>query len=191
MVIACAAQDEGVGREVEVETRFRASGNLKDKKKKRKEVGPLGKSSVKSPGTDDSEDEVPEREDVYLAPVIPLREKIEVKTVEENEEILYTHRAKLFRFDEKTLKLCLNHLVPDDMELTAKDDKSCVWNAADYSDNKIEYVQLACRFKTPDIAEQFKISVEEAIVYDSGSKEEIQRTSKSCSVGSGQDIQVV
>uniref|UniRef100_A0A0C9REL7 RANBP2 protein n=1 Tax=Fopius arisanus TaxID=64838 RepID=A0A0C9REL7_9HYME len=181
-----------------------------------------GKSPVKSPGTDVSEDEVPESEDVYFAPVIPLPEKIDVKTGEENEEILYTHRAKLFRFDgnskewkerglgeikllkhndtnklrlvmrrEQTLKLCLNHLVPADMELTAKDDKTWIWNAADYSDNEIEYVQLACRFKTPDIAEQFKIAVEEAIACDAGSKEEIQRTSKSSSVGSEQDIQVV
>ncbi|XP_015115458.1 E3 SUMO-protein ligase RanBP2 [Diachasma alloeum] len=179
------------------------------------------KSPVKSPGGDVSEDEVPESEDVYFAPVIPLPEKIEVKTGEENEEILYTHRAKLFRFDgnakewkerglgdikllkhneshklrlvmrrEQTLKLCLNHLVPGDLELTAKDDRTWMWNAADYSDNEIEYVQLACRFKTSDIAEQFKIAVEEAVTAERKS-EESQRTSKSSSVGSAQDIQVV
>ncbi|XP_063976439.1 E3 SUMO-protein ligase RanBP2-like [Diachasmimorpha longicaudata] len=180
-----------------------------------------GKSPVKSPGGDVSEDEVPESEDVYFAPVIPLPEKIEVKTGEEDEEILYTHRAKLFRFDgntkewkerglgdikllkhketnklrlvmrrEQTLKLCLNHLVSSDVELTPKGDNTWIWNAADYSDNEIEYVQLACRFKTSDIAQQFKTAVEEAVAGES-TKDECPKMSKSSSVGSAQDIQVV
>lgn len=33
-------------------------------------------------------------------PVIPLPDIVEVKTGEENEEVLYTQRAKLYRFTE-------------------------------------------------------------------------------------------
>lgn len=40
-----------------------------------------------------------ENEDVYFSPVMPLLYKIEVKIDEKNEEVLYSHRAKLFRFD--------------------------------------------------------------------------------------------
>ncbi|KAK0080119.1 hypothetical protein PV325_000425 [Microctonus aethiopoides] len=163
------------------------------------------KSPIKSPGAaadgvttggagDVSEDEVAESEDIYFPPVIPLPDKIEVKTGEEDEEVLYSHRAKLFRFDsntkewkerglgdikllrhcdtkklrlvmrrDHTLKLCLNHVVNLDLEITSKDDKTWVWNAADFSEGEIEYVHLACRFKTSEIAGEFKKSVESAI----------------------------
>lgn len=39
-----------------------------------------------------------EEANVQFKPVIPLPDIVEVKTGEENEEILYTHRAKLYRF---------------------------------------------------------------------------------------------
>lgn len=35
---------------------------------------------------------------MQFKPVVPLPDIVEVKTGEENEEVLYTHRAKLFRF---------------------------------------------------------------------------------------------
>lgn len=49
---------------------------------------------------DVSDDENVEEEEstAYFAPVIPLPEKVEVRTGEEDEDILYSHRAKLFRF---------------------------------------------------------------------------------------------
>lgn len=52
---------------------------------------------------DVSDDEnVPEEESTaYFAPVIPLPDKVEVKTGEEDENVLYSHRAKLYRFREK------------------------------------------------------------------------------------------
>ncbi|KAG8038783.1 hypothetical protein G9C98_000338 [Cotesia typhae] len=155
----------------------------------------FSKSPVKSPGAGDvSEDEVAESEDVYFTPVIPLPDKIDVKTGEEDEEILYCHRAKLFRYDaktkewkerglgdlkilkhdknkktrfvmrrEQTLKLCLNHFVTEDLEICKKDDKTWMWHAADYSDREIEYAQFACRFKTPEIAGEFKEAADLAI----------------------------
>ncbi|XP_015598012.1 E3 SUMO-protein ligase RanBP2 isoform X2 [Cephus cinctus] len=153
------------------------------------------KSPVKSPGGGEtSEDEVTESDDVYFPPVIPLPDKVDVKTGEENEEVLYSHRAKLFRFDDsakewkerglgdikllkhketeklrlvmrrdQVLKLCLNHFVPENLELTPKDDKTWLWYAADFSEGEIEREKFACRFKTAEIAQEFKKTVDEAI----------------------------
>lgn len=49
---------------------------------------------------DVSDDENVEEEEstAYFAPVIPLPDKVEVKTGEEDENVLYSHRAKLYRF---------------------------------------------------------------------------------------------
>lgn len=51
---------------------------------------------------DVSDDENVEEEEnqTYFAPVIPLPDKIVVKTGEEDENELYSHRAKLYRFKE-------------------------------------------------------------------------------------------
>lgn len=66
-----------------------------------------GKSPLKqhtdSTGVEDvSDDENVEEEEnqTYFAPVIPLPDKVDVKTGEEDENELYSHRAKLFRFRE-------------------------------------------------------------------------------------------
>lgn len=61
----------------------------------------VAKSPTKSPGAgENSEEEVVESDDIHFSPVIPLPDKVEVKTGEEDEEVLYSHRAKLFRFDK-------------------------------------------------------------------------------------------
>lgn len=51
-------------------------------------------------GDDDSDGNYTDEEEdnIYFKPVIPLPEKVEVITGEEEEEVLYCHRAKLFRF---------------------------------------------------------------------------------------------
>lgn len=57
-----------------------------------------------STGLEDvSDDENVEEEEnnTYFTPVIPLPDKIEVKSGEEDEDVLYTHRAKLYRFRDK------------------------------------------------------------------------------------------
>ncbi|XP_029155568.1 E3 SUMO-protein ligase RanBP2 [Nylanderia fulva] len=155
------------------------------------------KSPAKSPGGggggETSEDEVVESEDVQFSPVIPLPDKIEVKTGEEDEEVLYSHRAKLYRFDtavkewkerglgdikllrhketgklrlimrrDHVLKLCLNHHLSSELEFTSKDEKTWLWTTGDYSDGELEYMQFACRFKTSDIATDFKKAIDDA-----------------------------
>lgn len=46
------------------------------------------------------DEEAPDSPDVHFEPVITL-EKVEVKTMEEDENVLYKVRAKLFRFDRE------------------------------------------------------------------------------------------
>ena len=131
----------------------------------------------------------------HFEPVIPLPDKIEVKTGEEGEEVLFSHRAKLYRFvaddkqwkdrgvgDIKLLKnkeserirvlmrrdqvkkLCANHQITEDMRLqpNAGSDRSWVWSTlADFSEQECRAEQLAVRFKTEEIANQFKEKFEE------------------------------
>ncbi|SCU81859.1 LAFA_0C07602g1_1 [Lachancea sp. 'fantastica'] len=46
------------------------------------------------------EEEAPESPDVHFEPVVTL-EKVDVKTLEEDEEVLFKVRAKLFRYDSE------------------------------------------------------------------------------------------
>lgn len=129
-----------------------------------------------------------ECDNIYFKPVIPLPDKVEVKTGEEEEEVLYCHRAKLFRFingewkergigDVKILrhaaagklrvvmrreqvhKICLNHTLTKEVLYTSKDDKTWLFSAADYSEGEISYQQFCLRFKNAEIASQFMEAV--------------------------------
>ncbi|XP_037095260.1 E3 SUMO-protein ligase RanBP2 isoform X3 [Syngnathus acus] len=139
---------------------------------------------------DDDDDDGP-----HFEPIVPLPDKVDVKTGEEDEEELFCNRAKLYRFDaetkewkergignvkilkhittakvrllmrrEQVLKICANHYITTDMKLkpNAGSDKSWVWNAIDYADEKPKSEQLAIRFKTIDEASLFKSKFEEA-----------------------------
>ena len=131
----------------------------------------------------------------HFDPIIPLPDKIDVKTGEEDEEVMFSHRAKLYRFvaDDKqwkergvgdikllrnrqsgkmrvlmrrdqVLKLCANHQITTDMKLqpNAGSDRSWVWSTlADFSEQECRAEQLAVRFKSEDIAKQFKEKFEE------------------------------
>lgn len=50
------------------------------------------------------EEEAEGDDGIHFEPVIPLPEKIQVKTGEEDEEVVYCHRAKLFRLDNNEWK---------------------------------------------------------------------------------------
>lgn len=69
---------------------------------KKKSPAKSRNDSVNSEGGGDEsvENEYHEEEEnqTYFAPVIPLPDKIEVKTGEEDEVLLYSHRSKLYRF---------------------------------------------------------------------------------------------
>ena len=55
-------------------------------------------SAPAAEASDNEEDAEEEEADVHFEPVIPLPDKIDVKTGEEDEEAIFCHRAKLLRF---------------------------------------------------------------------------------------------
>ncbi|KAL1421143.1 hypothetical protein MTO96_023318 [Rhipicephalus appendiculatus] len=158
----------------------------------------------KSPGTpaDAEEDESgtiesPEAE-IFFQPLVPLPPKVEVRTGEEDEEVLYSHRAKLYRWmdgewkerglgdikllrhpttqrtrllmrREPVLKVCLNHLLTPEHQFNKKDDRTVTWSATDFSDDVACPYQFALRLKSSQVAEEFLAAVEKAKSKSSGS----------------------
>lgn len=134
--------------------------------------------------TDDSyteeHDPIPE-----FQPIIPLPNRIEEVTGEENDIVLFERRAKLYKYVEKEWKekgvgqlkilknndtdkvrlvmrreqvhkVCANHFLYDNMELKSKGDKAVVWSANDFSDAvKVQVENLCARFKTVEDCEEF------------------------------------
>ncbi|XP_047533954.1 E3 SUMO-protein ligase RanBP2 [Vanessa atalanta] len=151
-----------------------------------------GKSPSKSPKDkhgDDSDDNDYASEDeghhIHFSPVIPMPDKIEVVTGEENEEELYGHRAKLFIFTtgewkergigivkilkhketgklrvvmrrEQVHKICLNYAVGLDNMYKPKDEKTWCFVANDFSEGEIMLQKFCLRFQNKDLALQFK-----------------------------------
>ncbi|KAL6454817.1 LOW QUALITY PROTEIN: YRB1 Ran-specific GTPase-activating protein 1 [Candida maltosa Xu316] len=108
----------------------------------------------------DDEDEVAEEEEanVEFTPVVQLDKKVDVKTNEEDEEVLYkvrakfhadtkewkergtgdvkflkhnkTHKIRILMRRDKTLKICANHLISPDYELKPNigSDRSWVYS---------------------------------------------------------------
>lgn len=60
-----------------------------------------GGDEAAATAADENEYHEEEENQTYFTPAIPLPDKVEVKTGEEDEEVLYSHRAKLFRFTDK------------------------------------------------------------------------------------------
>ncbi|XP_026764469.2 E3 SUMO-protein ligase RanBP2 [Galleria mellonella] len=157
-----------------------------------------GKSPVKSPSNQEGEDSdgneyasEDEGHHIHFSPVIPMPDKVEVITGEENEIELYGHRAKLFRFmsgewkergigivkilkhkdtgkvrvvmrREQVLKICLNHVLSPDITYTPKDDKTWLFAANDFSEGELSLQQFCLRFKTNEIALEFKEAIDKA-----------------------------
>lgn len=133
--------------------------------------------------TDDSyteeHDPIPE-----FQPIIPLPDKIEEVTGEENDTVLFERRAKLYKYVEKEWKekglgimkilknndtdkvrlvmrrdqvhkVCANHFLFDNMELKSKGDKAVIWSAHDFSDAVVQLENLCARFKSVEDCEEF------------------------------------
>lgn len=76
-------------------------GKKSEKKEETAETTEENKGDSKSAGEPaKEEDDAPESPDVHFEPVVTL-EKVEVKTMEEDEDVLFKVRAKLFRFDSE------------------------------------------------------------------------------------------
>uniref|UniRef100_A0A8D9BSU6 E3 SUMO-protein ligase RanBP2 n=1 Tax=Cacopsylla melanoneura TaxID=428564 RepID=A0A8D9BSU6_9HEMI len=175
------------------------------------------KSGYRTESESEADTTYEEEEDhIHFQPIIPLPDKVEITTGEENETILYQHRAKLFRFvetewkergvgDVKLLshnetgklrfimrrepieKICLNHYVDSSLHITAKDDKTWLWAALDFAEGEWTREQFALRFKTPEIAIEFKRAVDEALHSEAGGPS----TPSSKRQYSSEDVQIV
>lgn len=142
----------------------------------------------------DNDNDVTQEEDdshIFFEPVIPMPDKVDVKTGEEDEEVLYIHRSKLFRFAEAEwkecgvgdikilqhnvtkkirvlmrrepiLKICLNHYLTDDIEYIPKDEKTWLFSACDFSTGEICPQQFCIRFVNKSVAGEFKAAIENA-----------------------------
>ncbi|CAR25311.1 Ran-specific GTPase-activating protein 1 [Lachancea thermotolerans] len=75
-------------------------GKKAEKKEEGNESTEEKKDDAKAKETKKNEEEAPESPDVHFEPVVTL-EKVDVKTMEENEDVLFKVRAKLFRFDSE------------------------------------------------------------------------------------------
>ena len=135
-----------------------------------------------------------ENDNLYFEPVIPLPDKVDVVTGEEEEEVLYSHRAKLFRLvdgewkergigdvkilkhktskkirllmrREQVLKICLNHALSASVVSMIKEKtaNSWTWVAQDFSDGELATMTFAIRFKTAEIAKDFKTACEDSV----------------------------
>lgn len=66
---------------------------------------------------------------------------------------------------EHILKICANHYITVDMEISYKEGNNkelstLTWRANDFSDNESRIEQFSCRFKTPETAAAFKAGFE-------------------------------
>ncbi|CCD25943.2 Ran GTPase-binding protein YRB1 NDAI_0G01670 [Naumovozyma dairenensis CBS 421] len=82
----------GGKKDTDAEKEEGEEGLMKKKKKKIKKLKRRQKTN--------DEDDAPESPDVHFEPIVHL-EKVDVKTMEENEKTLFKIRAKLFRFDSE------------------------------------------------------------------------------------------
>ncbi|XP_053185216.1 RANBP2-like and GRIP domain-containing protein 8 [Scomber japonicus] len=72
-------------------------------------------------------------------------------------------RLRVLMRREQVLKVCANHWINTTMNLKplAGSDRAWIWMANDFSDGDAKPEQLAAKFKTPELAEEFKEKFEE------------------------------
>lgn len=143
---------------------------------------------------DDDMYKTEENDDIQFEPVVQIPEKVDLVTGEEDEQVLYSQRVKLFRFDsdtsqwkergvgllkflknstngrlrvlmrrEQVFKVCANHWITTTMNLKplAGSDRAWMWMANDFSDGDAKLEQMAAKFKSPELAAEFKEKFEE------------------------------
>ncbi|XP_063373482.1 E3 SUMO-protein ligase RanBP2-like isoform X3 [Cydia amplana] len=138
---------------------------------------------------------------IHITPIIPLPDKVKVVTGEEDEDELFAHRAKLLIFvsgewkerglgvvkilkhkhtaklrvvmrREQVFKICLNHALTPDITYNLKDEKNWIFAANDFSEGELTVQRFCLKFKTKEIAMQFKDAVDKA---RDGKSNEIQQ----------------
>uniref|UniRef100_A0A8C5TSZ9 E3 SUMO-protein ligase RanBP2 n=1 Tax=Malurus cyaneus samueli TaxID=2593467 RepID=A0A8C5TSZ9_9PASS len=135
-----------------------------------------------------SDDEVVHSDDIHFEPIVSLPE-VEVKSGEEDEEILFKERAKLYRWDRDVLKVCANHVITKEMNLVPSDtsNNAFIWTATDYTDGEVKVEQFAVKFKSQELANSFKSRFEECQL----SLSELQKGHLSLAAGLSKDTNPV
>ena len=145
---------------------------------------------------------------LHVEPLVSLTRKSDLTTGEENEEVVFKERAKLYRLHEgqwkerglgdikilldkrtskarilmrreKVLKVCANHLLTAEMQLTKKVESpnTYVWcTPADLSDAEPVSETFAVRFKTVESGEEFSKVFTKYKNVESGRKKEVSNT---------------
>lgn len=67
-----------------------------------------------------------------------------------------TGKVRILMRREQVLKICANHNIRSDMELTKMNDRAWMWVAHDFADEEVRLEKLCLRFKTADEAANFK-----------------------------------
>ncbi|KAJ8734861.1 hypothetical protein PYW08_014111 [Mythimna loreyi] len=168
-----------------------------------------GKSPSKSPhsqgdGDESDGNEYAAEDECYhpFTPVVPLPDKVEVVTGEENETELYGQLAKLYRFSsgewkergkgivkilkhkdtgklravmrrEQVLKICLNHALTPEIIYNVKDEKSWQFIVNDFSEGELNLEHFCLRFKSKEVALEFKDAIDNALQGKPVSKKEV------------------
>lgn len=133
------------------------------------------------------------------AEIMLIRKQIEeqntkyvISTGEEDEMVLYAHRAKLLRFsnsqwkerglgdvkilkhkytgklrvimrNEKILNVCLNHILDNEVAYKPMQTRSWLFVVNDYSEGEYELLTLCLQFKTPVVADEWKTAIDGAL----------------------------
>ena len=145
---------------------------------------------------DDKEEGVDSGDLIHFEAIIPPPEKLDVVTGEEEENVVFQERCKLYRYDkeakqwkergvgnikllrdvrrgrarvvmrrEQVHKLCANHLITPQMDLKPSGSAAKAWtwqtlaDVSEKGEGKVE--ELAVRFKTQAVAQEFKEKFEE------------------------------
>lgn len=73
---------------------------------------------------------------------------------------------------EQIFKICLNHVLTDEVQYIRKDDKAWSFIVNDFSEGVLEPMTFCLRFKTGEIADEFKKAIDLAVGGGSEEKEE-------------------
>lgn len=85
---------------------------------------------------------------------------------------------------EQVLKICLNHALTPDILYSPKDDKTWLFAANDFSEGELSLQQFCLRFKTKEIAIEFKEAIDNA----RDGKLAVKREAYSTKVNDNEDV---
>lgn len=87
-----------------------------------------------------------------------------------------TGRCRILMRRNQTFRVCANHFILPHMELKPHtgSDRALIWSANDYADGAESHDVLSVRFRTPEIAQEFKKAFEEARAINKAALEKLE-----------------